>query len=253
MIVVGLDIESTGLDKVKDRPIEVGMTLWTTNLNRGLENRSFLVQSDGVKVTDEITEINGITQEQVDRFGLQVDEALDEVLYVVEQAEAIVAFNGRSYDIPMFKNWAKRVGKTWPDKLVIDPYDGDLPAKSNAITPAMRPQELITMCAKNGIYFDAHEALGDVGGMLKLMSKRPFEMVLERAKSPTVIIQSQQSRRENDKAKKHKFRWNPDQGIWWKSLKRLDLDYLASKVNNEFAMRERPYLTPEMMETSDSQ
>src|SRR5208283_5142044 len=103
MIVVGLDIESTGLDKVKDRPIEVGMTLWTTNYGRGLENRSFLVQSDGVKVTDEITEITGITQGQCDRFGLQADEAFEEVLYVVSQAEAIVAFNGRRFDIPMFQ------------------------------------------------------------------------------------------------------------------------------------------------------
>jgi len=253
MIVVGLDIESTGLDKVKDRPIEVGMTLWTTNYGRGLENRSFLVQSDGVKVTDEITEITGITQGQCDRFGLQSDEAFEEVLYVVSQAEAIVAFNGRRFDIPMFQQWAKRLGKTWPDKLIIDPFDSDLPAKVNALVPAMRPQELITMCAKQQIYFDAHEALGDVGGMLKLMHKRPFENVLTRAKSPIIIIQSQQSRKENDKAKKHKFRWNPDQGIWWKSIKLVDLDYLATKVNNEFPMQERPDLTPEMLDTSENQ
>ena len=253
MIVVGLDIESTGLDKVNDRPIEVGMTLWTTNFGRGLESRSILIESDGVKVTDEITEITGINQGMVDKFGYPPDVALEEVLEFVEQASAIVAFNGRRFDIPMFKAWAKRVGKEWPEKIIIDPYDGDMPASSTAISPAMRGQELITMCAKEGIYYDAHEAGADVGAMLRLMAKRPFEMVLQRAQSPTVIVQSQQGRNENDKVKKHKFRWQPEMRLWWKAVKQLDLDTLAKAVNNEFPLRERIDLTPEMMESaSDS-
>ena len=243
MILAGLDIESTGLDKVKDRPIEVGMTLWTTNFNRGLEIRSLLIQSDNVKVTDEITEITGINQGMVDRFGLTPEEAYEEVEYFVNRAEAIVAFNGRRFDIPMFKQWASRVGKKWPDKFVIDPYE-DLP---------MRGQELITMCAKHGIYYDAHAASADVDAMLRLMSKFPFETVLARAKSPVVIIQSQQNRFENEKVKKHRFRWNPDKKIWWKAVKQMDLDALAKAVNNEFSMQERPDLTPEMLDTSEQQ
>lgn len=253
MIVVGLDIESTGLDKAKDRPIEVGMTLWTTNYSRGLENRSILVQSDGVKVTDEITEITGINQGMVDKFGYDSQTAFEEVLDFVEQAQAIVAFNGRRFDIPMFKAWAKRLGKEWPEKPVIDPFDGDMPATSVAISPAMRGQELITMCAKEGIYYDAHEAGADVSAMLRLMAKRPFDMVWQRAQSPIIIVQSQQGRNENEKVKKHKFRWNPDMKIWWKSVKQLDLDTLTKAVNNEFAIRERTDLTPEMLDTSDLQ
>lgn len=256
MLVAGLDIESTGLDKVKDRPIEVGMTLWTTNFSRGLETRSILVQSDGVKVTDEITEITGINQGMVESKRSWVytpEEAFDEVLYFVNQAEAIVAFNGRRFDIPMFKAWAKRVGKEWPEKPVIDPYDGDLPDRYTLITPGMRGQELITMCAKMGIYYDAHEAGADVSAMLRLMAKRPFDMVWQRSQSPIVIIQSQQGRSENEKVKKHKFRWHSDMKIWWKAVKQLDLEHLAKQVNNEFPLRERTDLTPEQLDTSDSQ
>jgi len=256
MIVVGLDIESTGLDKVKDRPIEVGMTLWTTNFNRGLETRSILIQSDGVKVTDEITEITGINQGMVDSkqsWAYQPDDAFDEVMYFVDQASAIVVFNGRRFDIPMFKAWASRLGKTWPEKPIIDLFDGDMPATSTAISPAMRGQELITMCAKEGIYYDAHEAGADVSAMLRLMAKRPFDMVWQRAQSPIVIVQSQQGRNENEKVKKHRFRWNPIEKIWWKSVKRLDLETLVKTVNNEFAIRERSDLTPEQLDTSDLQ
>jgi DNA polymerase-3 subunit epsilon len=227
MIVVGLDLEATGLDKVKDRPIESGMALWTTKYNRSLDTRSLLVQSDGVQITDEITAITGITQGMVDSFGYTPLEAFDETLYFVSKAEAIVAFNGRRFDIPMMQAWAKRVKLEFPNTLVIDPYE-DLP---------MRGQELITMCAKMGIYYDPHEAGADVSAMLRLMGKFDFNVVLTRAKSPTVVVRSMQGRNENDKVKKHKFRWNPDRKIWWKAVKEIDLMVLQQAVNNEFEMQ----------------
>jgi DNA polymerase III alpha subunit (gram-positive type) len=249
MIVAGLDIESTGLDKVKDRPIELGLSLYTTNFNRGLEANAFLVQSDGVPVTDEITEITGITQAMCDKYGRAPKEAYEESLYFVEQSAAIVAFNGRRFDIPMMHAWAKRVGLTFPDKLIIDPYE-DMPATLSGSTPGMRPQELITMCAKEGIYYDPHEAGADVGAMLRLMAKRKFEHVLERAQSPMMVIQSHQAYGENAKAKKQKFRWNPERKIWWKSVKKIDLDGLWKAINNEFSISETDY-TVEQLDTSE--
>lgn len=227
MIVVGLDLEATGLDKVKDRPIEVGVTLWTTKFNRGLDSRALLIKSDGVPVTSEITEITGINQMEVDTFGYEPAEAFDEILYFVDRADAIVAFNGRRFDVPMCQSWAKRVGKVFPDKLLIDPFT-DLP---------MRGQELITMCAKRGIYYDPHEAGADVGAMLRLMAEFEFTNVLDRAKSPILVVRSMQGRNENDKAKKHKFRWNPERKIWWKAVKEIDLNDLSKAVNNEFGLQ----------------
>ncbi len=227
MIVVGLDLESTGLDKAKDRPIEVGVALWTTKYNRSLDTRAFLVQSDDVKVTDEITGITGITQAMTDKYGYTPAEGYDETMFFVDRAEAIVAFNGRRFDIPMIQQWAKRVAREFPDKLVIDPFE-DLP---------MRGQELITMCAKMGIYYDPHEAGADVGAMLRLMGKFDFETVLTRAKSPVVVVRSMQGRNENDKVKKHRFRWNPERKIWWRAVKEMDLNDLSAAVNNEFGLQ----------------
>jgi DNA polymerase III alpha subunit (gram-positive type) len=237
MIVVGLDLETTGLDKVNDRPIEIGLALWTTKYNRALESRSVLVKFEGVKVTDEITEVTGINQSMVDVFGVEPETAFEEAIYFVdaEQVEAIVAFNGRRFDIPVMHQWAKRIGGTFPDKFIIDPYE-DMPATLAGPTPGMRPQELITMCAKEGIYYDPHEAGADVGAMLRLMSKRNFEHVLQRAKSPVVVVRSMQDRNNNAAAKKHKFRWNPERKIWWKAVKEIDLHGLAGAVNNEFGL-----------------
>ena len=115
----------------------------------------------------------------------------------------------------------------------------------------MKGQELITMCAKKRIYYNPPEALADVGAMLELMGRFDFETVLTRAKSPVVVIQSLQSQKENKKAKKHKFRWNPDEKIWWKAVKQMDIDELARKVNGEFKMQIRDDFTPEDLDTDD--
>lgn len=238
MIVLGLDLEATGLDKANDRPIEVGLALWTTKYNRSLDARGLLIKSDGVPITKEITEITGISQSMVDNFGYEPVEALDETLYFIDKAEAIVAFNGRRFDIPMCHAWAKRLGREFPEKLVIDPFE-DMPARGADPTPGMRPQELITMCAKEGIYYDPHEAGADVGAMLRLMSKRNFDHVLQRAKSPVVVVRSLQDNTasENAKVKKHRFRWKPaPYKIWWKAVKEIDLNYLSAAVNNEFGL-----------------
>jgi DNA polymerase III alpha subunit (gram-positive type) len=238
VILAGLDLESTGLDKVKDRPIEVGVTLWTTKYNRGLDTRAFLVQSDGVAVTDEITQITGITQSMVDNFGYDVVEGYEETAYFIDKAEGIVVFNGRRFDIPMMNQWAKRLQKQFPEKLIIDLFQ-DLP---------MPGQELITMCAKMGVYYDAHEAGADVGAMLRLMGKFDFDVVLTRAKSPIVVVQSLQDRNGNNAVKKHRFRWNPERKLWWKAVKEIDLAALNTAVNNEFGLRILD-LKPEELET----
>jgi DNA polymerase-3 subunit epsilon len=249
VIVLGLDIESTGLDKVKDRPIELGLSLYTTNFNRSLEAKAILIQSDGVPVTNEITEITGITQGMVDKYGWDPKDAFEEAVFFTGRAQAVVAFNGRRFDIPMMHAWGKRVGHIFPEKTIIDPYE-DMPATLAGPTPGMRPQELITMCAKEGIYYDPHEAGADVGATLRLMAKRNFEHVLQRAQSPVVVIQSHQSRNENAKVKKHKFRWNSERKIWWKAVKQIDLDGLWKAINNEFAISETDY-TVEQLDTSE--
>ena len=239
MIIIGFDLESTGLDLVKDRPIEMAAMLWSTKMNRSVDSEAVLVQADGVPVSAEITEITGITQAAVDKFGYEPSDAFEILTSFIDQAEAVATFNGRRFDIPMSKEWASRVKSTFPEKLHID-LSTDLP---------MRSQELITMCAKKGFLYPAHEALGDVGGMLKLMSMFPFDIVLQRAKSPMIVVQSKQSFNENNKVKKHKFRWNPDLKIWWKAIKEMDLDELVKAVNNEFGLQVRSDLTPDMLET----
>src|SRR5690348_14214067 len=100
MILLSYDIEATGLDKQKDRMIEVGLALYSTGQRKILESTGFLVQSDGVLITPEITEITGITQAAADRFGYPPEEALIALADFMEHADAVIGHNVIRFDKP---------------------------------------------------------------------------------------------------------------------------------------------------------
>jgi len=228
VILLSYDIEATGLDKQKDRIIEVGLALYSTGQQKILESTSFLVQSDGVAISQEITEITGITQAAVDRFGYEPLSALEDVFKFMGQAEAVIGHNVLRFDKPMTDNTAVRLGKVPPSMLWIDTMTD---------IPGVKGEQLITMCAKAGILLSgAHSALVDAMGVLGMVKYhdqfegRSFESMVERAKSPSVLVQSHQDRNNNADAKKFKFRWNPQMKIWWKLVKEMDMPELVNQA-----------------------
>jgi hypothetical protein len=57
-----------------------------------------------------------------------------------------------------------------------------------------------------------------------------LEAVVERAKVPTVVVQSHAPRTHNSDNKRFKFRWAPKPyQIWWKAVKESDVEELAKK------------------------
>lgn len=227
MILLAYDIETTGLDKQKDRVIEVGLALYSTGQRKILESAGFLVQSDGVPITQEITDITGITQAAVDRFGYEPLSAIEDISDWVAKADAIVAHNGYRFDRPMTENWAKRLNIVLPEKLWVDTMTD---------IPGVTGEQLITMCAKKGfVNPNQHSAEDDAKAVLKMLeiyntSGTSFESVVERAKSPLVLLRSHQERNRNEDAKRFKFRWSPKHELWWKAVKEEDIPALANQV-----------------------
>lgn len=236
MILLAYDVETTGLDRDKDRIIEVGLALYSTGQHKILESAGFLVKSDGVPITSEITELTGITQAASDRFGYEQNEALVDVMNWFGLADAIVAHNGIRFDMPMTYNSLKRLAIQYkPFGLVIDTMTD---------IPGVKGEQLITMCAKKGfVNPNQHSAEDDAKSVLKLLSiydaddpKTSFAAVAERAASPTVIVQAHQDRKDNKLAKKLKFRWNPDYTVWWKAVKEADIPALMDKAQFEISI-----------------
>ena len=238
MILASLDYEGTGLDLNNDRIIEVGCCLYSTGRERLLECSSFLVNSDGVPVTEEVTGITGITQDAVDRFGYPQHEAVGSFNEYLSQADAVIGHNILRYDLPMIRNAAKRMSLPLNEKLAIDTMTD---------VPGIKGQKLITMCAdakdpKTGrdvsFTYTKHGALDDAKAVLRLISWHDIGEIKARAESPTFVVQSHQPYGDanNTIARKAGFRWKGGFKIWWMAVKECDFANLRAQYPFEISI-----------------
>jgi DNA polymerase-3 subunit epsilon len=220
-VIMSFDVETTGLNVETDRVIEVGAILFSTAQKKCLESQGYLVKSDK-PISDEITKITGITQSAVDRFGYESGDALDTVLDMAAQADAFIGQNVIRFDKRMLESWVKRENRKMPDKLWVDTRTDLLLTEG---------KHLGYMAADNNfLNLFPHSALSDCQTVLKLLDREDIDKVIERAKSPTVVLIAHQKREENDKAKKLKFRWQPDLKVWWLTAKQMDVDKIVGEA-----------------------
>ena len=106
-ILLALDYETTGLDTAKDEPIEAGAVLYSTSQRRTLEAVSFLVKANK-PLTKEVTDITGITQQALNKFGYESESALNVIVDLMQQADAVVGHNVIRFDKRIHESWAKR-------------------------------------------------------------------------------------------------------------------------------------------------
>ena len=91
------DLETSGLDPVKDRILEIGMM----RMRRGeqIEGRNWMLKHPGLEVPQKIVEITGITQEMVDA-GVDPKQALTEFVQCLESVEYMnLTHNGFRFDM----------------------------------------------------------------------------------------------------------------------------------------------------------
>lgn len=220
MILLSFDVETTGVDVNNDRVIEVGAILYSTGQHKALESAGYLVKTD-IQIPPEVTALTGIHPAACERFGYDSGSALDNVLVLAEMADAIVGQNIVRFDKRVLENWCKREKRQLPEKFYIDTMT-DLPGFEGRKLTLMAAEAPV----KPFLNLFPHSALADCQTVLTLLEQFDLEKVIERAKSPSVVLQSHQARNENDVVKKARFRWSPLHRIWWKNVKNIDIPTL---------------------------
>lgn len=217
MILCSLDFETTGLDTVNDRPIELGAVLYSTGMHKCLNTQGMLVQTN-VPIDATITGLTNIHPVAVEKFGYESEPMLDVMLDMVEQSDAVIGYNVKRFDIHILNEWAKRHGKEVAPKPWIDLFV-DMPWR-------VPRGKLAHVMADHGfINYFPHSAIFDAFGVLLIASKYDPELLLQRSQSPVVVLRSHQARHENDLVKKapFQFRWNGNEKFWWKAVKEQDV------------------------------
>lgn len=232
MRILGLDFETTGLSLETDLIIEVGAVLWDTEAHKPLLMQSDLCYREHLKLSDEITRITGITDSDLELYGLNPEAVIKKLLGNMLSADFIVAHNGKGFDKPMLEAELVRLGLIMPEAPWID-SDSDVPYPEHIGT-----RKLVYLCSEHGFLNPfAHRALFDVLSMLRVVSQYDFNAIVEYAKQPSVDLKIivpapwKDDGKGNAKAKELGFRYNGDSKTWRKTVKKNQVESVTSAAS----------------------
>jgi len=208
MRLLGLDLETTGLDTANDRIIELGAVLWETDTKRPLVTIGvFLYDKTYPKLLPVITELTGIDQSMLDEFGTDPKKNFEwlEGFVSKHHPDYIVAHNGENFDKPLFLAELRRNNVDAPNLTTIPWIDtkADLPHTKE---PGSNQLKHLAMDAGFVNPF-AHRAVFDVLTMLRVLSDHDIQKVIECSKIPFVVVRAIVSYDDRQLAKDHRFMW----------------------------------------------
>ncbi len=221
MYLLGLDLETTGLDLKNDEIIEIGAVVWDIERKAPVRIWNQLVQCSQ-KIPPEIQDITGISQADVDQFGVPLLEAFSELKKLANNCSYIVAHNGNKFDrVIVEREWSKnpemKVSLPWIDTMTDLPFPEEVQSR-----------KLTYLAAEHGFLNPfQHRAVFDVLTMLKVLAHYEFNEIEELQKSPSQRIIAQVSFENKDLAKNLGFRWDPSSRTWSIELKEVQVQRMS--------------------------
>ena len=231
-----LDTETTGTDRANDKIIEIAIKLVKFEAPTGkilsIDQTYESFNDPEEDISTEITQLTGITIEMVEGHSIdwgKVDSIFeDSDIIVAHNAEFDRAFVDRHSSVSQSKIWAcSIIDIDWLNRGFTSPK-----------------QELL--CHWHGFYFDAHRAMNDVDALIHLMTHesygddRPLIELIDNAKKPVYVIFADNFKYDpvkKDIIKTNKYRWNPDDRIWYKRVNFDELDsekdWLTATIYNQ--------------------
>jgi len=210
-----LDLETTGLNLLEDKIIEIALKLAVIDCDNGElldvldEYQSF---NDPLEpIAEKVTKINSITNDMVKGHSINWVE----VNRIVFESDIIIAHNAgfdrsfmdRYFPLSMEKLWACSVNDIdW-------------------LTRGFNSSKQELLCYWHGFYFDAHRAMNDVDALIHLLTHnsyktdKPILELIKNSQKPIYKVSALNSAFETkDKLKANGYFWNNEEKYWWKNI-----------------------------------
>lgn len=219
---VAMDVETTGLDKGRDKIIELGMRKFffdrTTGEVLSAEATFSALQDPGEPLSVEVKKVTGLTDAML--AGQSIDwKAAEKFL---AEAHVILAHNA-GFDRPFLdRALPLSATKIWGCSL----KQIDWQEKGYST------HKLDILSVYHGFFTDAHRALNDASALLHLVSKKdettghPYLLeLLSNAKRPTArVIASRSPFDSKDFLRARKYAWDALNKFWHKSIYKDELE-----------------------------
>jgi len=208
---MGIDIETTGLDREKDCITEIAIVIMEQGKTKPLHMETFLVYETLLKeylFTDKIVELTGINYNMCLQHGIDPHELTSRIKGAMNQykVECVVAHNGRDFDFPFIATFCQRNGETnfLHGLPTIDTRE-DLPEELYA---GAKTGSLSYLASYSGFLNPfPHAALFDVMTMMRLLFSHDVSEIVKRSKIPWVIVTAKVGYKSRQLAKDRMYRW----------------------------------------------
>ena len=240
-LILGIDLETSGLDPKKDRIVELGAVLYDWELQIPVQMISKIIdpamENGEFKISEESEELTGISDHMLGKYGAYEKDVLVELQGLSQFADYRMGHFCNDFDaLFMIESYARTAVEepslTWLDTSIDIRYPEHI-----------KTRNLKHLAAEHGFLNPfPHRAVFDVLTMLRIASCYKLEDIIARSKEPTVYVQALVSFEEKDFAKDRGYRWCAPRKIWWRSWKLSD--YEADKMECGF----RTQLLPEAPE-----
>ncbi len=219
-----LDTETTGLDHYKDEIIEIAIRKWVYHkkehyLIKPVEEYSELNAPVKNVISEAITEITGITQEDV--AGKKIDWNV--VARLLSESDFIMAHNA-GFDRPMIEA-VPEVKEISASKIWTCSFKQVNWAKLGFLSSK---QELLSIF--HGFHYSGHRALTDIDALANLLLQGDYlKDILANAKTKQVQVDCVKAPFDSkDSLKACGFSWNAPRKFWSKLVSENDLDQMKT-------------------------
>ncbi len=211
-LILGVDLETTGLNPTEDQIIEVGAVLWCVESRQPVHMYSALIK--GPIVPDDVAGMTGISSDMLHFYGASEALAIKMVYGLADRAQYLVAHNAE------FEK--KFLAPRYPSLVTVRPWidtKTDLPFRPGKGNGTLND---IAMC--HGVYNpQPHRALPDVLTMLQVLAQYPFEEVQRYALAATmqliISFPYDETGQKNNAVRALGYYWNPAGKHWHKPVK----------------------------------
>lgn len=153
-IALGLDIETTGLDPVDDRIIELCLIKVDTDTGAELGEKTWLF-NPGRPIDPAAQAVHGITFERVAMEPMLDKTLAEEIALWLSECAFWIGHNGAGFDVPFIRNELFRHGVAMPERPIVDTMLDSRWATHNGKYP-----NLGELCFAMGVPYDPSQAHG---------------------------------------------------------------------------------------------
>lgn len=222
MLVMGFDLETTGLNVAEDRILEIGAILYDTDAKQPVRIYDTFVRPAAQLPADYVSP-TGIKGEWLIQHGVSLSEALGKVqsLLSVMPEPILVGHNIINYDRPLALAEIEReniIGHGLKNAHVIDTRQ-DLPFDPE---PSSRKLKHLLVDYAHSMNPYEHRALFDAAACFKLIDLFPFDEVLALSKIPLITVRAlvtYKMEKERQGAKELRYAWNGEEKLWTKQVR----------------------------------